>query len=158
MQRLSIEIVNVDEEVAENAVNVMLQALTPVVDHIKKHIPQEHHAKIFDTFVDKLWHPSAQETSVDRETDRKVKQGAYDFMARHFPGEALARKEKTDQQVTGYYDPNNPKKFKLAKGGATIPSADTSNNPGQVKESEDDHHHVVFAAGRFTGFNSLAII
>ena len=122
-----------------------------VVDHIKKHIPQEHHAKIFDTFVDKLWHPSAQETSVDRETDRKVKQGAYDFMARHFPGEALARKEKTDQQVTGYYDPNNPKKFKLAKGGATIPSADTSNNPGQVKESEDDHHHVVFAAGRFTG-------
>ena len=43
MQRLSIEIVNVDEEVAENAVNVMLQALTPVVDHIKKSLNIEPH-------------------------------------------------------------------------------------------------------------------
>lgn len=120
-----------------------------LVDHIKKHIPQEHHGKIFDTFVNKLWHPTAQETSVDRATDRKVKQSAYDFMARHFPGEAAARKEKTDQQVAEYYDPNNPKKFKLAKSGATIPSVDTENN--SIKESEEEHHHVAFAAGRFTG-------
>jgi len=70
-------------------------------------------------------------------------------MARHFPGEALARKEKTDQQVQDYYDPNNEKKFKLAQRGAAIPSTQTENNP--IKESEDDHHHVAFAAGRFTG-------
>lgn len=120
-----------------------------LVDHIKKHIPQEHHGKIFDTFVNKLWHPSAQETSVDRATDRKVKQQAYDVMARHFPAEALARKDKTDQQVSDYYDPNNTKKFKLAQRGAAIPSAQTENNP--IKESEEDNHHVVFAAGRFTG-------
>lgn len=120
-----------------------------LVDHIKKHIPQEHHGKIFDAFVNKLWHPTAQETSVDRATDRKVKQSAYDFMARHFPGEAAARQEKTNQQVAEYYDPNNPKKFKLAKTGATIPSAQTENN--SIKESEEEKHHVVFAAGRFTG-------
>lgn len=120
-----------------------------LVNHIKKHIPQEHHGKIFDAFVNKLWHPTAQETSVDRATDRKVKQQAYDVMARHFPGEALAGKEKTDQQVQDYYDPNNQKRFKLAQRGAAIPSAQTENNP--IKESEEEHHHVVFAAGRFTG-------
>lgn len=120
-----------------------------LVNHIKQHIPQEQHGKIFDAFVNKLWHPTAQETSVDRNTDRKVKQQAYNVMARHFPAEALSRKEKTDQQVSSYYDPNNEKKFKLAKRGATIPSADTGNNP--IKESEDENHHVAFAAGRFTG-------
>ena len=120
-----------------------------LVDHIKQHIPQEHHGKIFDAFVNKLWHPSAQETSVDRATDRKVKQQAYDVMARHFPAEALLRKEKTDQQIKDYYDPNNEKKFKLAKRGTTIPSVDTENN--QIKENQDEHHRVVFAAGRFTG-------
>lgn len=123
-----------------------------LVDHIKKHIPQEHHGKIFDSFVNKLWHPTAQETSVDRETDRKVKQGAYDFMARHFPAEALARKEKTDQQTAEYYDPNNPKKFRFSKKSATIPSVETENNPtNKISESDEEHHHVVFGAGRFTG-------
>ena len=122
-----------------------------LVDHIKKHIPQEHHGKIFDAFVNKLWHPTAQETSVDRSTDRKVKQQAYDVMARHFPGEALARKEKTDKQTSEYYDPNNPKKFRFSKKSATVPSAETENNPtNKIAESKDDHH-VAFAAGRFTG-------
>jgi hypothetical protein len=123
-----------------------------LVDHIKKHIPQEHHGKVFDAFVNKLWHPTAQETSVDRDTDKKVKQNAYDFMARHFPGEALARQQKTDQQKAEYYDENNPKKFKMSKKSTTIPSTETENNPTSiVKESEDEHHHVVFGAGRFTG-------
>ena len=117
-----------------------------IVSHIKQHIPQEHHQKIFDSFANKLWNHSAQETSIDPKQDKKIKETAYNEMTKHFPGEATARKEKTDQQKKEYYDPEG-KKFK--RGAKLIPSSDTENNP--IKEDHGDSHHVVFAAGRFTG-------
>jgi hypothetical protein len=43
MQQLSIEIVNVDEDIAEQAVNTLVDALTLIVDPIKKSLKVEPH-------------------------------------------------------------------------------------------------------------------
>lgn len=115
-----------------------------LVTHIKKHIPQEKHGHIFGAFVNKLWHPSAQETSIDPKKDKEVKENAYKVLANHFPREHLDRQEKTEKLKSDYYDPNNPKKFKAVK-------INNGDEPETVKESDDDVHHVVFSAGRFTG-------
>jgi hypothetical protein len=118
-----------------------------LVDHIKKHIPPEHHGKIFDTFVNKLWHPSAQETSIDPVADKKLKDTAYGELAKHFPKEAAQRQQITDQQKAEYYDPNG-KRFK--RGAKIIPSTEPK-NPDNIAESKDEDFHVAVAAGRFTG-------
>lgn len=117
-----------------------------LVDHIKKHIPQEHHGKIFDTFANKLFHDSAQETSIDPKADRKLKETAYNELAKHFPKEALERQQKTEEQKAAYYDPNG----KHFKRGAKLPSEEAK-NPENVSESSDEDFNVAMAAGRFTG-------
>jgi hypothetical protein len=43
MQRLSIEIVNVDEAIAEDAVNTLIDALSHIVEPIKKSLKVEPH-------------------------------------------------------------------------------------------------------------------
>lgn len=108
-----------------------------LVDHIKKHIPSEHHGKIVKTFTEKLWHPSAQATSISPKEDKKLKEKAHAELERHFPSEVSSQKEETEKMKHNYY--NDPKKF--ARG------------ENLVKESSDDesHYHVAIAAGRFTG-------
>ena len=117
-----------------------------VIDHIKKHIPSEHHGKIIKTFANKLWHHSSQSLGSDPEEDKKAKDAAWNHLKLHFPGETSAMESEVNQKRDEYYNPNNPKsKFKKANVNA---DEDTTN----LKESDDgEHHHVVFAAGRFTG-------
>lgn len=119
-----------------------------VVEHIKKHIPEEHHGKIFKTFAHKLWGKGSQATGLTRDADRKIKENAYNVLALHFPKQHLEHQEKIEQMKNEYYSPES-KMFargeKLSK-----PSKDSGTNP-YIPESEDEHHHVVFAAGRFTG-------
>lgn len=115
-----------------------------VIEHIKKHIPQEHHGKIIKTFANKLWHHSSQSLGNDPEEDKKAKDAAWNHLKLHFPKETSAIESEVNQKRKEYYDPNNPKsKFKKA-------NASTDEDSG-LKESEEENHHVVFAAGRFTG-------
>lgn len=115
-----------------------------VIDHIKKHVPQEHHGKIIKAFANKLWHHSSQSLGNDPEMDKTAKDAAWNHLKLHFPGESSAIESEVNQKRKEYYDPNNAKsKFKKN-------NAPTDEDSG-LKESEEEHHHVVFAAGRFTG-------
>lgn len=119
-----------------------------VIDHIKKHIPREHHGKIFNTFVQKLWGKGSQATGLTRETDRKIKETAYNALANHFPEHHQQNQQEIERLKSEYYSPES-KMF--ARGERlTKPSSDSSTNH-PIKESKDETHHVVFAAGRFTG-------
>lgn len=114
-----------------------------VIDHIKKHIPQEHHEKVIKTFANKLWHPSAQSLGNDPKEDKKAKDAAWNHLKLHFPGETSAIESDVNEKRNEYYNPNNPKsKFK---------SSQQTDEDSGLKESEEEKHHVVFAAGRFTG-------
>jgi hypothetical protein len=120
-------------------------SFTGGIDLVKKHIPQEHHEKIIKTFANKLWHHSAQAFGNDPEEDKKAKDAAWNHLKLHFPRETSAIEKEVNQQREEYYNPNNPKsKFKLGV-------SDRDEDSG-LKESDDgEQHHVVFAAGRFTG-------
>lgn len=115
-----------------------------LIDHIKKHIPQEHHGKIIKTFANKLWHPTSQSLGNDPAEDKKAKDAAWNHLKLHFPGETSAIENEVNEKRSNYYDPNNPKsKFKTKQT--------TTDEDSGLKESEEEHHHVVFSAGRFTG-------
>ena len=119
-----------------------------VINHIKQHIPKEHHGKIFNTFVQKLWGKGSQATGLTREADRKIKESAYNALANHFPEHHLENQQNIEQMKGEYYSPES-KMF--ARGEKfSKPSKDSSTNH-PVSESDEEHHHVVFAAGRFTG-------
>ena len=114
-----------------------------VVKHIKQHIPEEKHQHIVNKFVEGLWHPSSQAISVNPTEDQKHKDRAYEEIKKHFPAQAIRIQKQTEAQRSAYYDKTNPSyKFKTA-----VPRDEDSG----IKESVENHHRVVFAAGRFTG-------
>jgi hypothetical protein len=94
-----------------------LESFDGLVNQIKKHIPQEHHRKIVRSFVNKLWHESAQASSIDPETDKKSKDAAYERLKLHFPKETSELEDRTNEKRSNYYDRNNPK-YKFSKNNA----------------------------------------
>lgn len=115
-----------------------IHSFNGIIGHIKKHIPSEHHIKIFKTFVEKLWHKSAQATSLNKDTDKKIKENAYNELAKQFPNEHEKHKDYVENLKSEYYGPNNANKFKL-------------DNMSEEFILESANIHVAFAAGRFTG-------
>jgi hypothetical protein len=122
-----------------------LHSFGGVVNQIHRHIPKEHHQKIVDKFLEGLYHPSAQSSSVDPKEDARVKDIAYKELAHHFPQEVAARKDIRAQR-TAYYDPKNPRsKFKT---NFNVPSEEEHH---QVNEAAKKDFHVAIGMGRFTG-------
>lgn len=113
-----------------------------LVDHIKKHIPQEHHKKIVDTFINKLWHPSAQATSIDPNQDKTVKEKAYEHLKKHFPAETSELSQDTEAKKQVYYA--DKKKFSRGEG---LVSKDSENLPKPTNESESKHTQIAMTFG-----------
>lgn len=119
-----------------------------LVEHIKRHIPKENHGKIFRTFANKLWGKGSQATGLTRDADRNIKEAAYNALANHFPEQHQEHKDYVEGMKSEYYSPES--RMFVRGERLSKPSSDSSTNHS-IPESEEEVHHVGFAAGRFTG-------
>ena len=111
---------------------------TGLAKHIKEHIPEEHHEKIVNKFMNSLYHPKkGMIISKNPVEDHAVKQNAVKELHKHFGPILNKNKADHDSLKNEFYDT----KFK-AKGGTSEP----------LKESTDkENFHITSAMGRFNG-------
>lgn len=98
-----------------------------LINHIKEHIPEEKHGKIFRTFAKKLWSKDSQAVALNPSSDREIKERAYNVLAGHFPEQHNAHKDEIEELKNEYYAPGQ-KRFsgeirpdKPSQDSGTIP-------------------------------------